>query len=37
MRLEGTNMSQSQRNRNDNDDEAHSLGKSRRETSKKTT
>ena len=32
----GTNTSQSQHNHNDNDDKAHSLGNSRRETSKHT-
>ena len=34
VRSKGTNTSQSQRNCNDNDDEAHSLGNSKRETSK---
>ena len=37
MRPEGTNTSQSRHNRNDNDDKAHSLGNSRRETSKHTS
>ena len=37
MRPKGTNTSQSWHNRKDNDDEAHSLGNSRRETSKHTS
>ena len=37
VHLEDTNTSQSQCNRNDNDNETHSLGNSRRETSKHTT
>ena len=37
MRPEGTNTSQSWHNRKDNDKKAHSLGNSRRETSKHTS
>jgi len=37
VRPEGTDTLQSQHNRNDNDNEVHSLGNSRRETSKHTS
>ena len=37
VRPKGTNTSQSRHNRNNNDNEAHSLGNSRRETSKHTS